>query len=372
MRIAMIGSRGLGSNYGGVEKCLEAICPLLVNLGHEVDVFASKDLTSPTPRGVRNLPTFAIGGKHLSNLSRSTVATLKAISRYDVLHFHATGPGVLTLLSSLAGQASVATVHALDQDREKWGLVARKALCLAENVLVRSADELTVVSTKLSDYFAREHKRDANFIPNGVAEPVRAGSSDLLARLQLRPKNYMLFAGRMTPEKGCHDLIEAFNHAKTSMKLLVAGGNGSEQYIQRVRQLADPSRVVFAGHLEGDDLGAAFTYAHSFALPSYIEGMSLSLLEAIANRLPLLVSDIPENRAVCADSPLYFRAGQTQQLRAAVEHLCALASPVLQYCVDSSRLPKWSDVAQKYEAVYERALGRRQRQGVHAGIPKPH
>ena len=371
MRIAMIGSRGFGSNYGGVERCLDALCPQLVKLGHEVDVFSCKGLDAPTPDGVRNIKTVSVGGKHLSNLSRSTLATLKAINRYDVLHFHATGPGVLTLLSRLAGQVSVATVHALDQNREKWGMVARKALCLAENVVVRSADELTVVSTNLCEYFAREHNRDAEFIPNGLAPPASAGSSDLLARLDLQPGNYMLFAGRMTPEKGCHDLIEAFNHAKTSMKLLIAGGNGSEEYIQRVRHLADPSRVVFAGHLEGNDLAAAFNYAHSFALPSYIEGMSLSLLEAIAHRLPLLVSDIAENRAVCAESPLYFQVGQTQQLRAAIEHLSALASPVLQYQVDSSSLPKWSQVAWQYEAVYNRALSRRQRR-VHAGVPKLH
>jgi glycosyltransferase involved in cell wall biosynthesis len=372
MRIAMIGSRGLGSNYGGVERCLDALCPHLVRMGHEVDVFSARGLYALTPTGARNIPTYSVGGKHLSNLSRSTLATLCAIHRYDVLHFHATGPAVLSVCTRLTGQVSVATVHALDQYREKWGVMARKSLRLAEGVLVHSADQLTVVSANLRDYFAREHDCEANFIPNGVAVPMPATGSNLLERFGLEPGKYMLFAGRMTPEKGCHDLIAVFNRANVnSMKLLIAGGNGSAEYVERVRKLADPRRVVLAGHLTGEDLGAAFTHAHSFALPSYIEGMSLSLLEGIAHRLPLLVSDIAENRSVCGGAPLYFHAGQLHQLQAAVEHLCALPAPVLQYRVDSSKLPRWSDVARQYQAVYNRALSTRER-GVHAGVPRLH
>ncbi len=371
MRIAMIGSRGVGSNYGGIEKCLDALCPQLVGLGHEVDVFGVQGLQAPTPWGVRNIPTRAFGGKHFSNLSRSALATLRAISHYDVLHFHATGPGILSLFSRFAGQGCVATVHALDQNREKWGAIARKALTLAEHVVVHAADELTVVSSNLRDHFERQYRREVNYIPNGVAPAYQPAKAALLERLGLASGGYLLFAGRMTPEKGCHDLIEAFNHSATGLKLLIAGGNGSAPYLQRVRQLADPTRVVFAGHLEGDDLATAFAHAHSFALPSYIEGMSLSLLEAISYRLPLLVSDIPENRVVCGEAPLYFRAGALDQLRAGIERLGALAHPVLRYQVDSSRLPRWSQVAHQYETVYQRALAKRPGR-VHARFPKPY
>lgn len=368
MRIAMIGSRGAGSNYGGIERCLDALCPHLVELGHKVDVFCAETVNVVTPQGIRNIPTMAFGGKHFSNLSRSAVATLKSLRRYDVMHFHATGPGILTLLSRLSGEVSVATVHALDQNRAKWGVLARQALSLAEQVVMRSADEVTAVSSNLCDYFDREYGRQVNYIPNGVSPPLRPQGSDLLERLGLQPQGYMLFAGRMTPEKGCHDLVQAFNQSHTPQRLLVAGGNGSEQYIQHLRAAADPKRVVFAGHLEHDDLACAFTHAHSFALPSYIEGMSLSLLEAISYGLPLLVSDIPENRVVCGEGPLYFRAGAIEEMRSAIE-LCGLQpSLALPFRVDSAHLPRWSQVALDYEQVYERALAKG-RGRIHARTP---
>jgi glycosyltransferase involved in cell wall biosynthesis len=368
MRIAMIGTRGVGSNYGGIERCLDALCPHLVSLGHEVDVYCAKGVSVVTPKGIRNLPTVALGGKHFSNLTRSAVTTLRALGRYDVLHFHASGPGILTLLCRLSGVVSVATVHALDQNRAKWGMLARGALSLAERVVIRSADEVTVVSSNLRDYFEREYERRVSYIPNGIAPPPRPQGTELLTRLGLEPQGYLLFAGRMTPEKGGHDLIQAFNRSNTQLRLLVAGGNGPEQYIQRLRASADPSRVVFAGHLESEDLACAFTNAHSFILPSYIEGMSLSLLEAISYGLPLLVSDIPENRVVCGDAPLYFRAGAIEEMRSAIELFGRQPSKALPYRVDSGLLARWDQVALNYEQVYERALAKRLRP-THARTP---
>jgi glycosyltransferase involved in cell wall biosynthesis len=357
MRIAMIGTRGLGTYYGGIERCLDELCPRLAAMGHEVDVYAQLDSPASTVPGMRNLPTRSFGGKHLSNISRSVVATSRAAGRYDVLHFHATGPGILSAVTRVAGQPSVVTVHALDQQREKWGVVAKTALSLAERALVHNASQLTVVSENLRRYFRGRYDVPVDLVPNGypAVEPVPPG--DLLARHGLAPKSYILFASRLMPEKGCHDLINAFNSTPTPLKLVIAGGNGAQDYIEQMRALADPARTVFVGHLQGGELREIFSNAHTFVLPSYIEGMSLALLEAIAYSLPLIVSDIPENKLVVGAAPVCFPAGDVAALSQAIAARSADGGSGA--VVDASRIPRWDEVATRYVRIYEQAAARR-------------
>ena len=113
MDIAMIGSRGLGSGYGGIEKVLDQVCPRLAQHGHRIDVYARTGIAI-SGDGLQNIPVPSFGGKHLENITRSTFATLRALGHYDIVHFHAIGPGVLSGLTALAGQHSVVTIHGLD------------------------------------------------------------------------------------------------------------------------------------------------------------------------------------------------------------------------------------------------------------------
>lgn len=119
MKIAIIGSRGVGSYYGGIERMLDQVCPRLLSLGHTIDVYGRHGDTCDTIPGLRSMPMRSFGGKHLENLSRSTLAALRAAGRYDVLHFHAIGPGLLSAFTRMVGQPAVVTVHALDYRRTK-------------------------------------------------------------------------------------------------------------------------------------------------------------------------------------------------------------------------------------------------------------
>ncbi|HVJ42138.1 MAG TPA: glycosyltransferase family 4 protein [Dongiaceae bacterium] len=356
MKIAMIGSRGIGSNYGGIERVLDELCPRLVALGHEVDVFSRPGPAVEVPPGLRAIPVAACGGKHFENISRSALATLRAIGRYDVVHFHATGPGILSLATKVTGQKSVVTIHALDQQREKWGLAARAILQAAERCVVTCADEITVVSESLRRYLRERYDRRAIHIPNGLPKKARIPAGDLLTRHGLTPGKYFLFASRLTPEKGCHDLIAAFNTLDTDIKLAIAGGVGPADYLAQLRQRVDPRRVAFLGHLAQDELGEAFSNATAFVLPSYIEGMSMALLEAIAYRLPVLVSDIDANALVVGNNGLTFRTGDIGDLSNRLRQLAE--TPERGLIADAAMLPDWQQVADRYDHLYRR-LARR-------------
>ena len=384
MKIAMIGSRGIGSNYGGIERVLDELCPRLAMMGHQVDVFSRVDPESerssqvngaakdPTSTGymtagymtivpqekdfpsVKSIPVGSFGGKHLENLSRSMTSTFKALHRYDVLHFHATGPGMLSAVTRAARQKSVVTIHALDQRRQKWGPAARLSLKMAERTITSCADEITVVSENLRRYLREKYDCHAWHIPNGVPRKRRLPPGQLLERHQLAAGKYFLFASRLTPEKGCHDLVAAFNKTTTSIKLAIAGGFGPPDYENRLRRMADPERVAFLGHLSGAELAEAFSNAYVFVLPSYIEGMSMALLEAIAFGVPALVSDIDENRLVLGGAGFHFAVGDVESLQAALTLLTIKPELVSAkaHALATIPLPNWDAVAVQYDQFY--------------------
>lgn len=352
MKIAMIGSRGIGSNYGGIERVLDELCPRLAAMGHEIDVYSKAGSGCDIQPGLRAIPVAAFGGKHFENISRSALATFKAMGHYDVLHFHATGPGILSLATKLTGQKSVVTIHALDHNREKWGRTAKFALRLAERCVISCADEITVVSESLRRYLRERYDRRASHIPNGLPVKERVAPGEFLAKHDLTPGQYFLFASRLTPEKGCHDLIDAFNALGTNAKLAIAGGVGPVDYLDQLKQRAAPGRVVFLGHLAQPDLGEAFSNAKAFILPSYIEGMSMALLEAIAYGLPVLVSDIDANILMIGSAGLRFRAGDVGDLSKRLGEL--EQSPELGLITGARRLLDWSGVADSYDHLYAR------------------
>jgi glycosyltransferase involved in cell wall biosynthesis len=385
MKIAMIGSRGIGSNYGGIERVLDELCPRLAMMDHEVDVFSqpmagpavspssgaktpdlirsllSADGYSPANSpGLRSIQVKSFGGKHLENLSRSMTSTLRALHHYDLLHFHATGPGMFSTVTRIARQKSVVTIHALDQRRQKWGPAARLSLQLAERAITSCADEITVVSESLRRYLREKYDYRAQYIPNGVPRKKRIPGGSFLRQHQLEPGRYLLFASRLTPEKGCHDLIAAFNKTPTPFKLAIAGGVGPRDYADQLRRMADPERTVFLGHLAGAELAETFSNAYIFVLPSYIEGMSMALLEATAFGVPALVSDIEENRFVLGDGGFHFPVGNIDALQAVLALLTMKPELVAEKALALAAipLPDWDEISLRYDQFYRKLCGR--------------
>lgn len=352
MKIAMIGSRGLGTSYGGIERVLDAVCPELVALGHTVHVYAAAGSATSDVANLEVVRVPCIEGKHTETISRSVLSVSRAIGRYDVIHFHAIGPGILSAATWLFRQPSVVTIHGLDQRRDKWGPVAKTLLSQAENIIVNCADRVTVVSEELRRYFLERHDLRTSFIPNGLPTVTHLPRGPVLDSLGLGDRRYIFFASRLTPEKGCHDLIEAHSKMGGDVALVIAGKGLEPEYEAHLRQLAGPT-VFFAGHRSGAELQELYSNAALFVLPSYIEGMSMALLEAMAYGLPIVVSDIPENVRVVHDTALRFRARDVDDLSAAV---ASGLSQGVQNHGGTMKWPKWSNIAHQYSEVYGRAV----------------
>jgi glycosyltransferase involved in cell wall biosynthesis len=156
-------------------------------------------------------------------------------------------------------------------------------------------------------------------IPNGTVLP-DPRPAQKLDRFGLVAGKYVLFVGRLVPEKGVHYLCEAWSRLDTDLTLAICGGSAaSEDYVSKVKGYEGP-RVKMLDYVYGESLEELYSNAYTVCLPSTVEGLSLVLLEALSYGRCVLVSDIPENVEVTLDAAPRFRSKDvddlTRQLRA--------------------------------------------------------
>lgn len=352
LKIAFLGLRAIGQipradepssqptadpaslNVSGVERAVEEIATRLAARGHEVTVFCRRRYNQRKLRafqGVKLVDLPALYTKHFEAISHTLLASFRVLRGYDIVHYHATGPSLVSFFPRLAGRGVVATVHGLDWQREKWRGAAKLMLRAGAWTAVHFPHRTIVVSQSLQRRYAEEYHRPTAYIPNGVA-PAIPRPPDRIRRFGVKGNDYVLFLGRIVPEKGCHFLIEAFRGLETDTKLLIAGSSSyTDEYYAKLQAAAagDP-RVVFTGPLYGAEKDEAFSNARCVAQPSTLEGMPIVLLEALSHACPVLCSNIPENaevlRASADGSSPYgflFKSASVEDLRLRLADLLA-------------------------------------------------
>ncbi len=372
LKIAMLGTRGVPATYGGVEHHVEQIGARLVERGHDVTVYAqSRYHEGPKTKehlGMRvvTLPTVPV--RSLEAISHSAMGTVHGLfGGYDIFHYHAVGPGLMAPLARYGARGAVVqTVHGLDADRAKWGGGASKMLDLATWMSAHVPDRTVTVSQSLADHYAARYDRECDYVPNGTNLKARRGPSQILENYGLVGGDYLLFVGRLVPEKRPDLLIKAFSQVRTDRRLVIAGGSAyTDDYVAELHRLAakDP-RVVLTGYVYGEELDELFTNAAGFVQPSELEGLPLTLLEALGSGLPVVVSDIgPHLEVVGASRPgaRVFGDGDESGLVAALQQV--LTDPESERerggAANAAVLESydWDACVTSLEQVYVRALG---------------
>ena len=372
LKIAMLGHKRIPSNEGGVEVVVEALCARMAALGHSVTCYnraghhvsgAEHELPAGSVyRGIRLVTVPTLERKGFAAVISSFFAAVRsAFGSYDVVHIHAEGPAFFCWLPKLFGKRVIVTVHGLDWQREKWnGGIASKFIHLGERVAVRFADEIIVLSENVRQYFLDTYGRATRFIPNGVSAPTLESPRLIADKWGLQKDGYILYLGRIVPEKGETYLIEAFKQVKTDKKLVIAGGSSdTERYLRQLQNLAaGDDRILFTGFVQGKLRDELYSNAYVYTLPSDLEGMPLSLLEAMSYGNCCLVSDIPECAEVVGDKAVLFQKSNVDDLRQKLQALCDQPETAAQYKANAAQfiLNKygWDDVVDKTLALYRR------------------
>lgn len=344
LNIAMLGHKRIPSREGGIEIVVEELSTRMVKAGHRVTCFnrrghhiSGKKFDSSNLseyKGVRIKSVFTVNAKGLAAMSSSLFASLEAaFGKYDVVHFHAEGPCAMIWIPKLFGKRCVATIHGIDWARSKWKGFAKKYIKFGEKMAVKYADEIIVLSRGVQEYFQNEYKRKTVYIPNGVNR-LEIKSADLIVKKYgLQKNSFVLFLARLVPEKGLQYLIKAFKQTTTDKKLVIAGGSSdSDDFMQQVKDMAaGDSRIIFTGFVQGQVLDELYSNAYIYCLPSDLEGMPLSLLEAMSYGNCCLTSDIAECAEVVEDKAVLFEKGNIAALKKKLEELCQHPERVEQY-----------------------------------------
>lgn len=375
LRIAIFGHKRIPSREGGIEIVVEELATRMAAAGHDVTCFnrsghhiSGKEFDTRTKAIYKNVkikevPT--IEQKGLAAVTSSFFAALQAaLGRYDIVHIHAEGPAIFCWIPKLSGKHVVVTIHGLDWQREKWRHgIGSKFIRFGERMAVKCADQIIVLSESIQEYFKKIHKRETSFIPNGVSESEIVSAKYIKEKFNLTKDSYILYLGRIVPEKGEHYLIEAFRKVKTEKKLVIVGGvSDTDEYMVRLRELAaGDSRVIFTGFVQGQLLEEFYSNSYIYTLPSDLEGMPLSLLEAMSYGNCCLTSDIPECVDVVENKAVTFRKSDIEDLREKLQMLCDNPGIVDGYKDSAESFIRskynWDTIVEKTIELYKKLRG---------------
>lgn len=369
LRIAMLGQKRVPSREGGIEIVVEELATRMVEKGHSVTLFNRKGHHAAGAefdnekryeyKGVKLKEVFTINKKGFAAMTSSLFASLAAsFGKYDVVHIHAEGPAFFSFLPKMFGKKVVVTIHGLDWKRAKWGGFASKYIKCGEKNAVKYADEIIVLSRSVQEYFLEKYGRKTEFIPNGVNRPKIAEAELIKKKWGLEKDSYFLFLGRLVPEKGERYLIEAFKNVKTDKKLVIAGGSSdTDMFVKELKKMArGDDRIIFTGFVQGKLLEELYSNAYVYCLPSDLEGMPISLLEAMIYVNCCLVSDIKECTEVVEDKAVVFRRGNTKDLREKLQKMADDKKTVDKYKAEAAEFIcdkyNWDDVADRTLEIY--------------------
>lgn len=358
--IVVIGTRGIPRIMGGVETHCENLYPCIVNSGYDVTVVRRTcHIHGQKPeteyKGIKLKDIYAPRKKSLEAIIHTFLAVIYAKkAKADILHIHAIGPSLLVPFAKMLGLKVVVTHHGADYDRKKWNKAARFMLRKGEKYAAKYADKLIVISQKIKKDMAEKYGRcDTELIYNGVPDANKIKTTKYITSLGLEPYKYTLAVGRFVEEKGFDDLIAAYSELNPqNNKLVIAGDSDHDTgYSVQLKAKARESGVVLTGFIKGAPLEELMTYAGLFVLPSYHEGLPISLLEAMSYGKDVLVSDIEANRLPELDETDMFKTGSVQSLKEAIAKKQQQPQPV-QRKYDMQKY-NWENIAARTVEVYQ-------------------
>ena len=366
MKIVVTGTRGFPGVQGGIESHCEHLYSQLHKKERAITVFTREPYVNSqlhTYNGIELITLTCPKHKFLEAVVHTFKSVVKARSlKPDILHIHAIGPSLFVPLARLLGMKVVITHHGPDYKRKKWSKPAKLFLMFCERMGALFANKVITIAKNISDDLMIQYGRESTVIPNGVLIPDTAETTEVLDEYDLKKQKYVLVVGRLVPEKGFDDLIDAFRLAALEdWKLVIVGdADHEDRYSMELKQKVQGiENVVMTGFLKGQPLNEIYSHAGLFVLPSYYEGLPIVLLEAMSYGLSCLASSIPANKNVELEEDRFFQAGDIEaladKLKVYTKKSWAESDRDAQLKLIEEKY-NWVRIAEATYRVYERAM----------------
>lgn len=365
MKLAILGTRGVPARYGGFETFAAELSTRLVARRHQVAVYCralnggERD-ESTEWRGVQRIVLPAIGHKYLETVSHAFLSAVDALRRdFDaVLVCNAANAFVLPMLRAARIPVAI-NVDGVERKRRKWNVLGRAVYATGEAFSVSFASAVVADAEVIASYYREHYALDPVTIPYGAEFP-REEDSDVLERLGLEPRGYVLYVSRFEPENNPLEVVEAFEKLETSTPLVMVGKGLYATDLVGELERHESARVRLPGALYGGDYRTLQRNALIYVQATEVGGTHPALIEAMASGGCVLANDTPENREVGGAAVGYFRLGAAETLSATLNEW--LASPELRERFRSlargraAERYSWERVVDAYEKLFERIV----------------
>ncbi|HDQ04172.1 MAG TPA: glycosyltransferase [Deltaproteobacteria bacterium] len=311
MKIIFIGGRDIHT-IGGIESYMYNLATCLKNNGYEPVVFCESDRNEVEyVNGFKVVHNKSIGGRYLCKILLGHKATAYALFKEreaKIYHYNAWPPTMASWLAAIIGKKPIFQGHGFGWKRTKYSPRQQKIMKVMEWLVVKIMKNITAVSQEQTDYFLTHYGKKCVTIPTAVNLPDDNYESNILENFKLEAEGYYLYLGRLVQDKNPDYLIKAFNKSGIQgKKLVIAGSNDADsQYVEYLHQLsAENPSVIFTGAVYGNDKEMLLSKCFAFCLPSTLEGLPITLLEAMSHKRICLASNIPANKEALGDSGVW-------------------------------------------------------------------
>lgn len=361
LRIAILGTRGVPPRYGGFETFAAEVGRRLVERNHDVTVYCRRGLYQNEPaewHGIRRIELPAISHKYLETVSHAFFSAVDVLrEKVDVILLcNAANAFVLPLLQAARMPVAI-NVDGMERQRRKWNWLGKLVYQIGETFSTRFSDAVVADAEVIAEYYRRNYAAEPQVISYGSEFPDEP-DTDILQRLGLTARNYLLYVSRIEPENNPLAVRDAYAQVRTDLPLVMVGDAPySRQLISELRAASDP-RVLLPGGIYGADYRTLQRNASLFIQATEVGGTHPALIEAMGSGGAVLANDTPENREVGGDAVLYFTfASLPALIDWAITHAEEIEK-LRQRARNRARAHySWTTVTDAYESLFERLAG---------------
>jgi glycosyltransferase involved in cell wall biosynthesis len=264
--------------------------------------------------GIERIVLPAIRHKYFETVSHALLSAIDALRRdFDViLVCNAANAFVLPLLR--AGRIPVAiNVDGIERRRRKWNLLGRVVYNAGESLSVIFADRIIADAQVIADYYRHNYSAETVVIPYGSDFPDER-DTDVLQRLELTARNYVLYVSRFEPENNPLEVVQAYEKIDAASPLVMVGeGLYAKDLVAELRKHAS-DRIRFPGAIYGADYRTLQRNALVYIQATEVGGTHPAMIEAMASGGAVLAHETPENREVGGEAVRYFRLRPIENL----------------------------------------------------------
>jgi glycosyltransferase involved in cell wall biosynthesis len=356
--VAIIGTRGYPSYYGGFETAVRKLAPYLSDAGWDVTVYgrvgSTRDEDPDLDPRVKRVITRGVESRSLSTLSYGLSACLDAIRRKpDVALVMNVANGYWLPLLRLRGIPTLVNVDGVEWERAKWGGVAKWVFRTGARLTAKFANGLVFDAHAIGRRWKADFNRSGTFIPYGGDN-----TGDMPIEPGLTHRAYVLVVARFVPENSIPEFVDAAALLADHHDVVIVGSTGYGGDLDTaVERLAESSgRVRWLGHVSDDRrLLSLWQHAGAYFHGHTVGGTNPALVQAMASGAPIVARDTIYNREVLGGNGLFVGA-DSEEIAGAIDRVMGDPAEQERLSLDGVSRAAATYTWEKVNAAYESSL----------------